>query len=91
MGSAFVGRSDELAKARLALKRAERGSGALLLFAGEAGIGKTRLADGVAAMAGERGARVAWGRCWEGAVYWPWIEIFRELGMPEDRRTVVGA
>ncbi len=85
--SELVGRSDELSQARLALESAAAGSGALLLFAGEAGIGKTRLADSVAALASERGARVAWGRCWEAGgapAYWPWIEIFRSLGMPDD-------
>ncbi|HVJ15465.1 MAG TPA: AAA family ATPase, partial [Polyangiaceae bacterium] len=87
MPSAFVGRSEELSQARAALEGAQGGSGALLLFAGEAGIGKTRLADSVAAVASERGARVAWGRCWEAGgapAYWPWIEIFRALGMPDD-------
>ena len=80
MVSALVGRSQELAQARLALASAQAGSGALLLFAGEAGIGKTRLADSVAALASEQGARVAWGRCWEAGgapAYWPWIQALR--------------
>jgi Holliday junction resolvasome RuvABC ATP-dependent DNA helicase subunit len=42
--AAFVGRTAELGKLRHALEAAQAGSGAAVLVAGEAGIGKTRLA-----------------------------------------------
>ena len=42
--AAFVGRTAELGKLRQALHATQAGSGAAVLVAGEAGIGKTRLA-----------------------------------------------
>ena len=41
----FVGRADGLATIEAAVAAASRGHGSLVLVAGEAGIGKTRLAD----------------------------------------------
>src|SRR5215213_374818 len=82
----FIGRVDETAHAVAALDRALAGEGGLLVLRGEAGIGKTRLAERIATVAKERGARVAWGRAWEegGAPpYWPWILVFRELDTPD--------
>jgi len=61
----FVGRARELQQLGELVDGAAAGRGALALVAGEAGIGKTRLAAGVAAIAEQRGFRVAWGRCWE--------------------------
>ena len=77
----FVGRAAELA----ALDRALSGTGAapaIVLIAGEPGIGKTRLVQEAAARAVARGAIVAWGQCEEGGgapPYWPWIEVVRSL------------
>jgi predicted ATPase len=54
---------------------------------GEPGIGKSTLAEHIAGEATARGARVAWGRCWEAGgapAYWPWIQVFRGLGMDDD-------
>jgi eukaryotic-like serine/threonine-protein kinase len=51
-----------------------------VLLAGEPGIGKTRLAEELEPDALQRGARVLWGRCYEGEgapPFWPWIEILR--------------
>ena len=81
-GDALLGRERELASLRSALARAARGRGRLVLLSGEAGIGKTRLADTFAAEARTGGARVAWGRCWEAGgapVYWPWVQAVRSL------------
>jgi hypothetical protein len=83
---ALVGRDAELAKGRAALDRVLSARGALVLFSGEAGIGKTSLADAIAADAEERGAVVAWGRCWEAGgapAYWPWTQAFRALGLED--------
>ncbi len=80
-GSAgFVGRDAELARARAALTEAVQGQGQVLLLVGEPGIGKTRLATECAAAAAHSGARVLWGRCFEGEgapAFWPWVQILR--------------
>jgi len=83
----FYGRTEVLAAARSWLERARAGVGRLLLFTGEPGIGKSRLAEQVTLEAAKEGALVAWGRCWEAGgapAYWPWIQVFRCLEMDED-------
>jgi tetratricopeptide (TPR) repeat protein len=65
-----------------------QGQGGLHLVVGEPGIGKTRLADEVAAVAAEKGMVVAWGRAWEtgGAPpFYPWIEVLEALGSTQAR------
>jgi hypothetical protein len=81
------GRTEVLARARLGLESACAGSGRLLLFSGEPGIGKSRLAEQVGSEAAALGAAVAWGRSWEAGgapAYWPWIQVFRDLRMDDD-------
>lgn len=78
--SDFLCRERELGLARDALLQALAGRGQVLVLVGEPGIGKTRLAEEVAALARERGADVCWGRCREGEgapAFWPWIQILR--------------
>ena len=78
----FVGRLNELSELEAGLDDARAGRGGLFLLTGEAGIGKTRLADELARRAAAAGFGVRWGRCWEvgGApAYWPWIQILRGL------------
>jgi DNA-binding CsgD family transcriptional regulator len=58
----FVGRDRELARVAGLLDGARAGRGRLLLCTGEAGIGKTRLAEETAALAAARGAAVTWAR-----------------------------
>jgi hypothetical protein len=63
-----------------ALADAHDGRGGVLLLSGEPGIGKTRLADEVAAHARDQGIYTVRGRCWEegGApAYWPWVQLLR--------------
>jgi tetratricopeptide (TPR) repeat protein len=77
------GRQGELRALRLALDGTERGHGGLVVLAGEAGIGKTRLAEQACAEATERGFASAWGSGWpEGGAppLWPWQEILEQLG-----------
>jgi tetratricopeptide (TPR) repeat protein len=78
----FIGRHDELRLMQAAVQEAGAGQQRLVLLAGEAGIGKTRLAEELARYAKAQGARVVWGRCWEGGgapAYWPWLQILRVL------------
>ena len=58
-----VGRTDTLAALDGALTQASEGAAQLVLLAGEAGIGKTRMAHELADRARERGHRVLWGEC----------------------------
>lgn len=77
---AFVGRQQEYAELRAGLADAVAGRGALFLLVGESGIGKTRLADEFSAEVQAGGARVLWGRSWQGGgapAYWPWVQIVR--------------
>ncbi|MGE3596702.1 MAG: AAA family ATPase, partial [Dehalococcoidia bacterium] len=76
----FVGREAELSVLIAALDAAAAGRGGLVLVAGEPGIGKTRLAEELAAVAGRRNVRILWGRCYEGEgapAFWPWVEVLR--------------
>ncbi|HEY2106086.1 MAG TPA: ATP-binding protein, partial [Candidatus Binataceae bacterium] len=76
----LVGRQSELTDLIGALDKSRSGSGQLVLIAGEPGIGKTALADRLAAEAESRGVLVLWGRCWEGGgapAFWPWIQALR--------------
>src|SRR5215471_12033901 len=78
----FVGRRRELAELQRDLAESCAGRGRLCFITGEAGIGKTRLAEELAASAASAPARVLWGRSWEGGGapgYWPWIQILRRL------------
>ena len=76
----FVGRERELVLLRSRLDTAIAGRGGIVLLAGEAGIGKTRLAEELAEAAQARGVGLAWGRCWEGEgapAFWPWLQVLR--------------
>jgi DNA-binding CsgD family transcriptional regulator/tetratricopeptide (TPR) repeat protein len=79
----FVGRSNELARLRELLARAADGTPLVLLLGGEAGVGKTRLVEQLAAAAQERGVRVLRGDCVplgeEGLPFAPVIEALRGL------------
>lgn len=80
LGEPFVGREVELGVLADALAAAEDGLGSLILFAGEAGIGKTRLAEEAAAQAMERGALVLRGRAGDTAAappFLPWLQAIR--------------
>ena len=48
-GSALIGREPERARLTAALAAGARGQGSLILLSGEAGVGKTRLAEEVLA------------------------------------------
>ena len=89
----FVGRGREIAELSSGLDDAIAGRGRLFLISGEPGIGKTRIAEELAADAASRGMRVVWGRCWEGGgapAYLPWVDVLRTLILNESRATESG-
>ncbi|MET7279274.1 AAA family ATPase [Kribbella sp. NPDC005582] len=78
----IVGRGRELEALRDWLEEARAGRGRVVVCGGEAGIGKTRLAQEFAGGALAAGATVVWGRCVEGEgapVYWPWRQVLKAL------------
>ena len=97
MTTPFVGREAELAALAGDLDGATGGQGGMVLLAGEPGIGKTRLAEELAAQATARGVLVLWGRCWEGEgapAFWPWVQVVRayvETADPAGLRQEMGA
>ena len=58
--SDFIGRQTELAVLNAALDDAVAERGRMVMLAGEAGIGKTRLAQEIASLSEQRGACVLW-------------------------------
>ncbi|HZU04683.1 MAG TPA: AAA family ATPase [Chloroflexota bacterium] len=62
--SRLAGRATELAALKVHLERALAGEGRLLLLAGEAGVGKTRLAQELLAAAAQAAAVVLEGACY---------------------------
>src|SRR5262245_6757968 len=96
-GRLFVGREHELAALASALEDALSGRGRLMLIGGEPGIGKSHLAEELAAIAANSRAEVLWGRCWEAGgapPYWPWIQAIRTSvrdRSPEQLGTELGA
>lgn len=76
----LVGRATELERLRHALDAAWQGRGHALVLVGEAGIGKTRLLDRVAAEAAQRGARLLAARAHEterALPFRPWVDALR--------------
>ena len=79
--ASFVGREPELRVLGERLERALAGTGGLVLVAGEAGIGKTRMLGEFALTARERGALTLWGSSFEGdwhPPYGPWLEVLED-------------
>ncbi len=98
-GRGIVGRNRELTTLRSHLDRlVTDGSGALVLLAGEPGIGKTTLIDAIEQDARDRGVAVHAGRApaASGApAFWPWSQVVESLaeGLDEDqlRRATAGS
>jgi DNA-binding CsgD family transcriptional regulator/tetratricopeptide (TPR) repeat protein len=80
----FVGRARELWELERALAETQAASGATVLIAGEAGIGKTRLASELATRARAAGFEVLLGRAIDlvgtELPYQPFVEALRQLG-----------
>jgi DNA-binding CsgD family transcriptional regulator/tetratricopeptide (TPR) repeat protein len=85
-GEVFVGRAVELRELEGALDAARAGHGSIVLVAGEAGIGKTRLAAELASLARRGGFEVLVGRSIDlvgtELPYQPLAEALRPVGLP---------
>ncbi len=87
----FVGREEERSVLRRLLDEAIRGEGSLMMIGGEAGIGKTRLAEEAAAEARQRGFLTLVGHCYEmeGAPpYIPFVEALQAAARMASREAL---
>jgi predicted ATPase/DNA-binding CsgD family transcriptional regulator len=89
----FVGRGEELARLLAALEQAEQGRPGMILLAGDAGVGKTRLLLEFADHARRRGTRVLLGGCLEvgdvGLPYLPFLDALHGLATDSDTAGLV--
>ncbi|MFI5317894.1 MAG: ATP-binding protein, partial [Myxococcota bacterium] len=90
----LFGRAKERLQLCALVRRGLGGRGSLAVVSGEAGVGKSRLAEEVLLDAEEQGALALVGRCHRGEgvpAYWPWIEILRELDRDPDAALALSA
>ncbi|HEV2778583.1 MAG TPA: AAA family ATPase [Actinophytocola sp.] len=82
-GIPLVARSREMDRLRAAFEQAAAGSAGAVLVAGDAGIGKTRLTEELAALARDKDALVLTGRCLDageaGLAYLPFAEALAQI------------
>jgi tetratricopeptide (TPR) repeat protein len=80
LGSPLVGRSDLLASLKPMLNQARLGRGFVCALIGEAGIGKTRLAEALEHRAQRNGFAVTWCHCHpfgDVPALWPFVKLMR--------------
>jgi ABC-type oligopeptide transport system substrate-binding subunit/DNA-binding SARP family transcriptional activator len=80
--SRLIGRDDEMAFLNETWRRAEEGQGRVVLMSGEAGVGKSFLAEEFANRLRFQGVRVLWGNCYEygrALPYQPVAEALRSV------------
>lgn len=80
----LVGRMRERNLTQAQLRAALAGRGSLVILSGEAGIGKTTLAEDVCREASAAGALVLTGHCYdrsETPPYGPWVEVLEHAGL----------
>ncbi|WP_167761199.1 AfsR/SARP family transcriptional regulator, partial [Geodermatophilus sp. DF01-2] len=76
----------ELAHLRVVAEQAAGGRPGVVVLGGEAGIGKTRLAETAADAGRATGWSVAWSRCADDAgapALWPWTQVLEQLGQEQ--------
>jgi hypothetical protein len=92
---ALVGRDREQDELAAALAGARAGHGRAVLLLGEAGMGKSVLADWLAGQAGKAGMQFAWGACSAAGMppLWPWRRSLAAIGLElprQDDRAAAG-
>ncbi|HYY79659.1 MAG TPA: AAA family ATPase, partial [Actinomycetes bacterium] len=91
----FIGRAVELRRLDAVLERAEQGRPQVVLLAGDAGVGKTRLLLALADRARRRGMRVLMGASVElgdiGLPYLPVVDALRELADDPEEASLLAA
>lgn len=86
--SALVGRAREQQLLRAQLNAVLRGQGSTVILGGEAGIGKSRLAEALRQEAAESGALVLDGHCYdhsETPAYGPWTDALEQYAELRER------
>ena len=89
----LVGRTAEITLLGDLLAASLRSGGRFAAIVGEAGIGKTTLADALARQAAAEGIPVAWGRCpdlGQAPPFWLWTQVVRALAPPADDPALAG-
>jgi predicted ATPase len=76
----LIGREEELSRLEDALLSANRGDGQVVLLAGDAGMGKTRLASELARRAAQQGMTVVVGGCSEAELALPYLPFLEAVG-----------
>jgi class 3 adenylate cyclase len=76
----LIGREPEQTALEDALLAANRGNGQIVLLAGEAGMGKTRLASELQKRAFKIGMTVLWGGCSEADLALPYLPFLEAIG-----------
>ncbi|MET7398879.1 BREX system ATP-binding domain-containing protein [Dactylosporangium sp. NPDC005572] len=85
----LVGRAAEEQRIAERISQVGSGRGGVLLVVGEAGVGKSLLAEWAAATAERHGLGTAWSRCVEAGAtpaFWPWAQVLRALPDTAERR-----
>src|ERR1700730_10637065 len=76
----LIGRGHELSTLEDALLAAKRGEGQVVVLAGDAGMGKTRLATELQRRARRAGMRTLWGGCSEAELALPYLPFLEAIG-----------
>src|SRR3989337_2836481 len=91
MRTELVGRELELAALTDCLAAAVAGRPQLGVCPGEGGMGRTRLADELVALAAAKGALAVWGLAADSSSappYWPWWQVLRAVATTVDLATI---
>src|SRR3712207_1902969 len=94
MRTELMGRRHELTVLVDCLTLAMSGQARLVLCRGEPGIGKTRLAEELGALAAPRGVTTVWGPAAEATgapPYWSWRQVMQRVADDVDLRAMAAA